>query len=50
MIRSADGPIARRPRLVLLKPYAAADGAADGAHSLSQLAGGKPCVLHLFTG
>ncbi len=46
------GELDRSPvdRLVLLKPYAAADGAADGAHSLSQLAGGKPCVLHLFTG
>ena len=37
-------------RLVLLKPYAAAAEAAAGPVTLSQLAGEKPCVLHLFTG
>ena len=46
------GELDRSPvdRLVLLKPYAAAGEAAAGPHSLSQLADGKPCVLHLFTG
>ena len=37
-------------RLVLLKPYAAAAEAAAGPVTLTQLAGDKPCVLHLFTG